>query len=466
MAILEMYMQTTGSNLNAGTTTSDTSAQTYASGTLATVTTTVTFTVASGNPVSDGVVVGDWVSLYPNGSTVTPFVSKVTAVTTTTIVCDSVANKFGVVPADGVLTRTAKTGGAWGWGTSTIIGTLFSTANVVIPTRVNVKAGTYANTTTVKSFGTGGATTTPLMWRGYKTVIGDQDGNFQAVAGTDIPSFTFTTGYMQINVGATHIMFQNMDITGAEVTATVGQLHVNGGAFTGENVRVTNTAANANSTGLRSNAINCTYIGCYIKATTTAATACQFVTGAGMQDTYIGGGIIGLQISGTSRVIRCILDSPAGDAITSTGPNIDLLNSTIYSPLGNGINFISGFGNCSVVNCYFDSVNQAAKTAITNTSGTATDTIRVAGNTYYNCTATTAGLGDFPTFSDTTVASSLLTNPGSLNFSIKPLGWGIGFPAYFANLTAFRSFTDPGAVAHFGVAGPLYNANLTGGVED
>lgn len=105
-----------GSNLNAGTLTGDTTEPgtsasfTYASGNF--VQSTGVFTVASGNPQSDGVAVGDFASVYADGSTVTGFVGRVTAVSTTTITVSTTV-KSGTAPTDGTGNRTLKIGGAW-----------------------------------------------------------------------------------------------------------------------------------------------------------------------------------------------------------------------------------------------------------------------------------------------------------------------------------------------------------------
>lgn len=116
MAFTEFCCRSGGSNLNAGTRTGNstepgTSADfTYASGNW--VQATRVFTVASGNPQSDGVAVGDFASVYADGSTVTGYVGRVTAVGTTTITISSSAIA-GTAPTDGTGNRTLKIGGAW-----------------------------------------------------------------------------------------------------------------------------------------------------------------------------------------------------------------------------------------------------------------------------------------------------------------------------------------------------------------
>ena len=101
MAYTEFCCRSGGSNLNAGTRLGDstepgTSASlTYANGTW--VASTGVFSIAIGNPVTDGVAVGDFASVYANGSTVTGFVGRVTARDTTTITV-SLTAKSGTPP--------------------------------------------------------------------------------------------------------------------------------------------------------------------------------------------------------------------------------------------------------------------------------------------------------------------------------------------------------------------------------
>ena len=116
MAFTEFCCRSGGSNLNAGTRTGNstepgTSADlTYASGSW--VASTGVFTIASGNPTSDGVAVGDFASVYADGASVTGFVGRVTARTSTTITV-SLTARMGATPADGTSNRTLKIGGAW-----------------------------------------------------------------------------------------------------------------------------------------------------------------------------------------------------------------------------------------------------------------------------------------------------------------------------------------------------------------
>jgi len=115
MAYTEFCCRSGGSNLNAGTRTGNSTepgtgaSLTYASGTW--VSATGVFTVASGDPVADGVAVGDFASVYANGASVTTLVGRVTARTSTTITVSTTV-KTGTT-TDGTSNRTLRIGGAW-----------------------------------------------------------------------------------------------------------------------------------------------------------------------------------------------------------------------------------------------------------------------------------------------------------------------------------------------------------------
>lgn len=109
-AYTEYYCVSGGNNLNAGTlngTTepSTTALATYSGGTW--VNSTRVFTVASGNPVTDGVLVDQFAAIN-NGGTTPNYVARITAVTSTTITL--AASGFGTNPADG--TYQLRVGGA------------------------------------------------------------------------------------------------------------------------------------------------------------------------------------------------------------------------------------------------------------------------------------------------------------------------------------------------------------------
>lgn len=172
MAYTEFYVQPTGSNLNAGSTNTDAPTHEYASGDW--VQSTRVFTVASGNPDTDGVQVGDFASVYPNGSTTAVYISYVTAVSSTTITL-SPSWLSGTAPTNGTGDRTLRIGGAWA-GPSGAVAFPF---NFISPSmrggatsapypRVNIKGGTaYAITATMTR------SLSSVTFEGYTTTVGD-----------------------------------------------------------------------------------------------------------------------------------------------------------------------------------------------------------------------------------------------------------------------------------------------------
>ena len=169
-AFTEFYCQTTGSNLNAGSTATDAATLTYASGTW--VVGTGVFTVASGDPASDGVAVGDWASVYPDAATVGVFVGRVTARDATTITV-SLTAKSGTAPVDGTANTTLKIGGAWKGPNGTEDFPFGFIQNTMVDasantTRVNMKTGTYSVTDGVTHGNIG-----PVLFQGYTSTVAD-----------------------------------------------------------------------------------------------------------------------------------------------------------------------------------------------------------------------------------------------------------------------------------------------------
>lgn len=177
MPFTEYCCRNGGSNLNAGTRLGDSTepgvaaAFTYASGSW--VQGTGVFTVASGNPLTDGVAVGDFASVYPDGNTVTPFVGRVTARDATTITV-SLTAKSGTAPTNGTNTRSLRIGGAW-QGPNGASGFPFNfvqstmTAVAGLPPRVNLKNAATFSVTAATSHSENG----PVQFEAYTAAYGD-----------------------------------------------------------------------------------------------------------------------------------------------------------------------------------------------------------------------------------------------------------------------------------------------------
>lgn len=116
MAFHHFFARSGGSNLNSGSRTGSTTPPgtspdlSYLLGTY--VQATGIFTLASGNPVSDGLAVDDYVSIYATGATETGFISRVTARDAVTVTVNT-TGILGTNPTDGVGNRNVRVGGAW-----------------------------------------------------------------------------------------------------------------------------------------------------------------------------------------------------------------------------------------------------------------------------------------------------------------------------------------------------------------
>jgi hypothetical protein len=331
--------------------------------------------------------------------------------------------------------------------------------------RVNVKAGTYANTTTSRDFAVDGTATAPIWWRGYKTTIGDQDAVATASAGTDIPLITFSTG--QLIVSGANNIFSNIAVTSACVT-TGGAFYITDVYVCLYRLRIANSASNAaaRALGIAASGDYVHVVACHLSSN---AAANVVATYGGLYLTmygcYIGGGLNGILVgdnSGSFHIEHTIFDSQADDAMeVLSGGHIG--NCSIYAPAGNGIN-ITAVMPVHISNCYFENVNQASKAGINQTSGTDTNMIVCVNNAFYNCTATYDGITEnFVIYDKGTLASAGFNDPANDDFTTKAIGRAIGFPGAFENLASTVGYLDLGAVQHAdptGGVGQLINGGL------
>jgi hypothetical protein len=456
MAYSEFFMDiATGSNLNAGS-----GAGSGALGSGAALYSSASgdwdgtsqFTPNDGStPASSLTPNVDWLSIYPNGNTTTPYSALITSITAGAngpITCSTTA-KFGTAPtsSSGSHNRSCKGGGAWADFAMCGTGVALNTGTVGLPTRVNVKAGTYANTTSSRTCTMVGLATAHLWFRGFKANPGDQDGNYAAVAGTDIPSMTFTSGGW-LGGGSLRI-FSNIDVTGASTSSSLW----NGNAASEllYNMRFRQTAGSTVRCVEIGNA-NSGMIGCYVSALSTQNCILLFSSSNTLfLGNYITGGNLG--INGGSGigclVLHNIFDQIGGDVASFTTGNSRFVNNSIYAPTGHGITW-SGtpVGACDVINNHFEGVNQSGKAAINNGSGTASTLIRPVANSYYDCATTIAGQGDVASIFDLgTLGASGYTDAGTHNFyPSAALIAKAAFPGYFENMGGLRGYLVPGAI--------------------
>lgn len=398
MAFTNFCCRSGGSNLNAGTLTGNSTEPgtaasfTYASGNW--VAATGVFTVASGNPSSDGVAVGDFASVYADGSTVTGFVGRVTARDATTITV-SLTAKAGTAPTDGTGNRTLKIGGAWKGPNAAeafpfvfLQNTLTNSAGDT--PRVNLKNdATYSITANMAHANTG-----PMIFEGYTTAYGDQ-GLAIIDGGTSGASYVLLTVSIS-NFELANLKFQNNGATGNSngVNLTNGGVERIVRRCVFSNVRGNGLhalgagdliveceafACNANNSATFSGFSNAsngpiTYIRC-ISHDNTGSNANGFYSALGA--TYIGciaetNGADGFLLASVneSYMLNCESYNNTGDGLelsATSAVSVFVENCSFLKNGGYGVNGSgSGARHGYLVNCGFGSGTQA------NTSGTTT----------------------------------------------------------------------------------------------
>ncbi len=316
-------------------------------------------------------------------------------------------------------------------------------------TRVNIKTGTYAQTSNSRAFNTAGTTQFPVWWRGYNNTIGDLDNVNAAVAGTGMPAITFTTG--QWTTTGVHQRFSSLDISSACVTSS-GAVVTSVTGIDFYRCRIQNTATHANARALTlGSTSNGLITACYLRSTTTADRVVSLANVSSLHGCTVTGGIIGVTPAVGGLIAFSIFDSQAGDGVSvGSGINCAIVNCGFYAQVGNGVNFTGAtIGKCFVINNYFSTVNQGSKAAINNTSGTNTNLVTCVGNAYFNCTATLSGITEnFAIFDNGVLASEAFRNPGSQDFTMLPIGQALGFPGAFENVSAYQGYLDIGPLQH------------------
>jgi hypothetical protein len=239
MAFTELYVQPGGSNLNAGSTTGNAAAFTYAGGTF--VRATGVYTPASGNPLADGVTVGMLVSTYTTaGATQAGLVAPVTNVTATNFTVSTTALSGATANvSETAAAATAKVGGAWAGPSGAVAFPFnFVAAAMVVgnnPPRVNIKGGTTYEITAAMTHSLNG----PVTFEGYTTTPGD--GGLAKFGGD---SASPSTPYVMLTVSGSTVTRKNLwfdDNGGTTAGQTVnGMVDITGTGNKGVRCRYTN----------------------------------------------------------------------------------------------------------------------------------------------------------------------------------------------------------------------------------
>ena len=386
---VDLYMQSSGSNVNAGSTTSDSASVTQTNGSWDI--TADTFIATGGTPFS-GVSVGEWVSVYTDGATTAVYVAQVTSLHASGLgVVLSTTMKYGTKPSAGATGRSAKVGGAW--ASFGVCNTIFSSVAMPDKTTLHVKAATYANTTTSRSFAAAGSTTAPLLVKGYLSSAGDLDSSStshgSAYAGTTCPVITFTTG--QLTLSGAHVHFRNIDVDGA---ATAGGQIVCSSTFVNRfsRCRIRNTGANAASAALSNSTAGhqTILLGCTLDAPTTATRTVSASRAMTLIDCTITGGATSVEHHTTALILQMIDCDVSGS--TGAGVKVSIASGilqmdgcSVHDVGGSGVELSAApgsaayIGRCSFTTCGAYGIN--------NSTGTNTGNVLRYKNTFTSCTS-------------------------------------------------------------------------------
>jgi hypothetical protein len=359
--------------------------------------------------------------------------------------------------ADGTNNTTNASTGAW-----TLAEAI---ANYAAGQRINVRAGTYANTTTSRTLATAGTTTAPIWWRGFNTTPGDCDTDFSLT----LPEITFTTGAFRIT--NSYQTVSNLKITAS--ANTTGALHDDGGSTLGihlDRLDVENTNAHATAYAfLTASSHMAVYSRCRFKATSTASAVCQCTSASSApRFDFIGnhfeGGGTGLNVSTGEfyRLIANIFNNNGGSAFVDAGAGTVLvMGNAFYSPGTDGCRFSATKTRHVVLanNLFEDCLY-----GINNTSGTNSALFVRIGNGFYNMTSgNESGFGDHPSISEISLSASPFVNAGAGDFTTAAgNARGGGQPTKFMGLS-LTNYLDAGAVQHQGTGGAGGPAMLING---
>ena len=400
MAYQDFYCQTTGSNLNAGTSTSDTAVVTVAgtcsySGTNG----VVTFTASSGTPFSS-VSVGQWASVCSSSDTITTFVSKILSIggsgASITFQADDAPLAYTYIGSffsfnsgqfSSGSSATVRVGGAWASPVPVLNATITGTinggfnnlvANSVATPRLNIKSGTYSSSVSW-TFGISGASSKSfVLWRGYATSPGDLDNS--ANPGTHpVLSFSSTANLIVL----AYNRLENIDVT---TSGTANPLV----SVTGLGVMMTRCRVTATSGALTASGAAFNAWACYFATTSTTVTNTSCAANGGLPtftQCVFQGGLYNVTASYTSAFLECVFkNSTSHNILASTASAGNVFHRCTFYNSGttsDGILSATNINYHSITFCIFDTIKRYA----VNSTNSSFVQFRLAGNDYSSITS-------------------------------------------------------------------------------
>lgn len=423
MAYTEICVRSGGDNLNAGTLdgsateTPTTPRNTYQNGSW--VSGTRVFTVASGNPSTDGVTAGMYASVYLDGGTppnVTNYCGRISAVAATTITLTTAVAGTAPTTSGSI---TLRVGGAWA-GPSATSGFPFTMSNVGnlsislnTQIRVNIKNDqTYAITAAISSV------MNTVTVEGYTSAYGD--GGRATIAGpTTGASFVL---FAPSTVTATYfknLIFQSNGDSGSSNLVTLG---------TSNNRAVVENCLFrygrgfgidiGSATAVCCEAYDCNRSGVASQGGMTTATGSGAFIFCTSHDSTSGTNACGFAGSNGAAYFGCVADSNTTGILNTANSGSAIVRSVVYNN-ATGVSFL---GSACLVD---NTVISTSTTAISPSNSTSTH-LWGRGVAVYNTTNfVTTGAFSSPIFVGTMLLTSdPLVAAASGNFALTTTGGG------------------------------------------
>jgi hypothetical protein len=439
MAFTNFYVQTTGNNVNAGSTTDNAASVTVTNGSWDI--TADTFIGLSGTEFA-GVSVGEWASIYNDGATVCVFTGQITAVGALGVsITISTTAKYGTKPAAGATGKSCKVGGAWA-SELPLAATGLAGTTAPAPTKINIKAGTYTVVAS-RTIAIGGGTTTPVWYAGYNTTPGDLDNDTTNALAKPLFSLNATFTF---SLGGNHSIYSSLNIIGSRSAAIVTTAQ-NPQVFL--RVRVENTSSNAAAIAMTVST-NATLAYCWFKTPTTATTTGTVNSNASMAvvgSVFEGGGLAGWNVQGSSLNfgVDVIVINSGGAGIACTSVNaLTLHHLTVYNATTDGVRFTAmPTTRSSLTACLF---SVCGGWGINNASGADSNMLFRACNDFFSCTSgQETGFGDSPAFFGQSESVDPLTSSTNMTPKATAEAIGNGFPGIVEN-QIYSSYQAIGSV--------------------
>lgn len=418
---------------------------------------TNTFVATGGTPFS-AASVGDYVSIYADGATVTTYVAQITTKVSNVSVILSSTIKYGTAPTDGASNRSAVLGGSWNTEQVLAAGGL-GTFTVPQSTKINITGN--LTVTASRTISMAGAATAPLWFSAYS--IGGSPGDLDNDTTNALtkPLWTVNSTFAVTSSGA-NTTWSSLSVVGSR-SGTIWTQSASPARVM--RMRAENTSSNAAAVAMTCNGAAAKYSYCWFKCPTTATSVTtQGNGGVVLIGCTAVGGVNGFNPGGTTATfIDCISLNSAGTGFLATNASLQIIRPTVYGAATDGVKWSGGpgAGSC-VVGGLFSGLNGSTATTngINNALGTNTDNVFRACNDYYNVTNPEVGFGDSPAFFGQTDSSSVVTSATDMTPVAGSNALAHGFPGIFENET-FSSYVNIGAVMQIAASG--FSGGIFGG---